>query len=69
VKLDLLRSGPLFPAGPDTASAAPIRRDPMLEGSRRRSTVHDHRGRGFDHTRDVRGMLTGQPLESFSGLV
>jgi hypothetical protein len=69
VKLNLLRSGPLFPARPDTAPAAPIRRDPVLEGSRRRSAVHDHRGRGFNYTRDVRGMLTSQPLKSFSGLV
>jgi hypothetical protein len=41
----------------------------MLESPRCGSAVHDHRGRGFDYAGYVRGMLTGQPLESFSGLV
>jgi hypothetical protein len=62
-------SGALFPAGTDAAPASSIGRDPMLESPRRGSAVDDHRGRGFDYTGDVRGMLTGQPLESFSGLV
>ena len=62
-------SNSLFPPRPDAAPTSPIRRDSMLEGSGGGSAVHDHRGGGFNDTRDVGGVLTGQSLKSVSGLV
>jgi hypothetical protein len=41
----------------------------MLEGTGGGSAIDYHRGRSLNDARDVGGMLTGQSLESFRGLV